>query len=523
MMTARKLDNRLYFGENLKILREHIPDESVDLIYLDPPFNSKADYNILFRETSGEPSEAQITAFEDSWHWTIETAKYYEEIVTTAPAKLVEMINGFKSFLGQNDMMAYLVMMCIRLLELKRVLKETGSIYLHCDPTASHYLKILMDTIFGKECYKSELIWCYSEREISKRYWNKKHDVILFFTKSPNDLHTFNWQDVAIPYSPGTLEKFNYTDSRGRKFQIRGRGGTYTGKQGLDIRLEKTHPELVYRDYLDKSPGVPPRDWMVIPVINRAAKERLGYPTQKPEALLEKIILASSRKGDVVLDPFCGCGTTIAVAHRLKRRWIGIDVTHLAINLIKWRMKSMFALKPNEDYRVIGEPEDLSGARELAQQNRYQFQWWALSLINARPYGDKKRGADTGIDGYLYFFEDMKKNKIVTKRAIVQVKSGKVSVKDIRDLGHVVQRENAEIGILLTLEKPTDPMKKEAMNSGFYQSSNFDKKFPRLQIYTIEQLLNGTKPIIPYTIPYHKNAQRVVVNEQFDLDYENND
>jgi site-specific DNA-methyltransferase (adenine-specific) len=523
VIAKKSLEKKLYYGENLDILRQHVPDECIDLIYLDPPFNSKADYNILFREPSDDPSEAQITAFGDTWHWTDETEETFAEIVEKTPARVVEMISGFRKFLGQNDMMAYLVMMCIRLIELRRVLKDTGSIYLHCDPTASHYLKVLMDTIFGKENFKSELIWCYSEREISKKYWNKKHDVILFYTKKADDKHIFNWKEVALPYSPGTIEKFNHTDSKGRKFQIRGKGGPYVGKQGLDIKLEKSHPEWIYRDYLDKSPGVPPRDWLIIPVINRAARERLGYPTQKPEALLEKIIKASSNKGDLILDPFCGCGTTLAVAHALKRNWIGIDITHLAINLIKWRMKKKFSLKPKKDYEVIGEPEDLAGANELAQNNRYQFQWWALSIIDARPFGDKKKGADSGIDGYLYFFEDMQKRKIIAKKAIVQVKSGKVSVRDIRDLGHVITREGSDIGILITLEDPSPQMKKEAISMGFYHSKSLGHKYPRMQILTIEELLAGKKPLIPFPIPYHKQAESVVIDEQFDLVNDNND
>ncbi|MCJ7508174.1 MAG: site-specific DNA-methyltransferase [candidate division Zixibacteria bacterium] len=503
------MENTLYYGDNLKILREHIPDNSVDLIYLDPPFNSKASYNILFKGPTGRPSEAQITAFEDTWHWTEEAEKTFQEIVEKAPAKAVKMMSAFRDFVGLNDVMAYLTMMCIRLIELRRVLKDTGSIYLHCDPTASHYLKILMDTVFGKENFRSEIVWCYTEREISKKYWNKKHDVIFFYTKKADDRHIFNWREVAIPYSPGTLEKFNYADKDGRRFQIRGKGGPYTGKQGLDISLEKTHPNWVYRDYLDKSPGVPPRDWWPIPVINRAARERLGYPTQKPETLLEKIIKASSDKGSIVLDPFCGCGTAMAVAQRLKRKWVGIDITHLAVNLIKWRLKNQFGLIPKKDYDVVGEPADFEGAKELAVQNRYQFQWWALSLIGARPYGDKKKGADTGIDGYIYFIDE--KGKI--KSAIVSVKSGKTSVKDIRDLCHIIEREKAEVGILMTLEKPTTPMKKEGIGKGYYESPS-GEKYPQIQILTIEEVLKGKKPALPNKLEPFKRARRHIENQE---------
>ena len=499
------MENTLYYGDNLKVLRRYVPDNSIDLIYLDPPFNSKATYNILFKEPTGKPSTAQITAFEDTWHWTEETERIFQEIVEKAPAKVVKMMVAFRDFIGINDVMAYLTMMCIRLLELRRVLKDTGSIYLHCDPTASHYLKILMDTVFGKENFRNEIIWCYSEREISKKNWNKKHDVIFFYTKKSNDKHTFNWKEVAIPYSEGTFKKFNYVDEAGRKFQIRGKGGPYVGEQGLDISLEETHPDWVYRDYLDKSPGVPPRDWWPIPVINRAAKERLGYPTQKPEAILERIILASSKEDDVVLDPFCGCGTTIAVSQKFKRKWIGIDITHLAINLIKWRLKHQFRLEPKIHYKVIGEPADLEGAKELAFQNRYQFQWWVLSLIDARPFGDKKRGADTGIDGYIYFMDEIDK----IKSAIVQVKSGKISVKDIRDLCHVIDREKANIGIFISLETPSSAMKKEAFLKGYYKSPP-GEKYPKIQILTLKEIFEGKKPRLPLKLDSFKRAQRYI-------------
>ncbi|MCX7989115.1 MAG: site-specific DNA-methyltransferase, partial [Aquificaceae bacterium] len=362
------MENLLYYGDNLRVLREYIKDESVDLIYLDPPFNSKADYNVLFKEPTGEPSQAQIVAFEDTWHWTEETERAYQEIVETAPPQVVDIMKAFREFLRRNDMLAYLTMMCIRLLELKRVLKPTGSIYLHCDPTASHYLKVLMDAVFGHKNFRNEIVWGYKDPSgKTSRFFRRKHDIILFYSKS--DEYNFYADAVRIPYSETTQRQIE-------------RGTISFGRRA------EGHPM-----------GKVPEDWWPIPIINSQAKERLGYPTQKPEALLERIILASSKEGDVVLDPFCGCGTTIAVAHRLDRKWIGIDITHLAINLIKWRLKTTFDLSAGKDYKVIGEPVDLSGARELASQDRFQFQWWALSLVEARPYADKKRGADKGIDG----------------------------------------------------------------------------------------------------------------------------
>lgn len=462
--------NVLYYGDNLNILRKYIPSDSIDLIYLDPPFNSKATYNILFKEPTGEPSEAQIAAFEDTWHWGDESERTFKEIVSSAPAKVGEMMTAFRKFIHENDMMAYLTMMCIRLLELKRVLKDTGSIYLHCDPTASHYLKILMDAIFGARNFQNEIVWHYTVGGKSLRRFARKHDIILFYTKSEN--FTFNGKAVGVPRKTGT-------HSFGGKIGVDEHGRRYQDK--------RTKEGKYYRYYLDE--GKVPEDVWLLESIQSQDKERLGYPTQKPEALLERIIKASSNEGDVVLDPFCGCGTTLVVAHRLNRKWIGIDITHLAISAMKWRLRRMF---PSIQYKVIGEPVDLAGARELAKQNKYQFQWWAVSLIGAQPYGNKKKGADTGIDGYLYFMDE--KDKV--KRAIVQVKSGKVSVNLIRDLIGVVEREKAEIGVFLTLEPPTKQMLKEAISQGFYQSP-LGKDYSKIQILTIEELLQGKKPDLP--------------------------
>ncbi|KWT79697.1 DNA methyltransferase [Candidatus Magnetominusculus xianensis] len=472
--------NSLFYGDNLYVLREHIPDVSVDLIYLDPPFNSKADYNILFKEQTGESSGAQITAFEDTWHWNEEAGRTFQNIVDTSPASVVEMMTAFKRFVGLNDMMAYLTMMCVRLVELRRVLKNTGSIYLHCDPTASHYLKILMDAIFGKKNFRNEIVWCYRGAGYPKKDFGRRHDIIFRYCKSSD--YIFNLDDVREEYAEATKERFKH----------------YIGniRNGKDFGTQSLNPL-----------GKQPDDWWQIQPIAPSSGERLGYPTQKPEVLLEKIILASSNADDTVLDPFCGCGTTITAAQKLKRQWIGIDITHLATNLIKKRLKDMFDLEPKKDYLVIGEPEDLTGAEELANQNRYQFQWWALSLINARPYGDKKKGKDTGIDGYIYFNEDMGK----VAKCIVSVKSGNVSVKDIRDLGHVMDREQAELGIFITLKEPTRDMNKEAAGKGLYRFTLLNKDYARIQILTIEDLFNGKKPDIPsiYQISTYKKAEAV--------------
>jgi site-specific DNA-methyltransferase (adenine-specific) len=450
--------NQLYYGDNLRVLREEIGGESVDLVYLDPPFNSAANYNVLFREASGEQSAAQITAFEDTWHWTHESEAAYEELVTDAPERLARLVEAMRQMLGTSDMMAYLVMMAPRLVELQRVLKPTGSIYLHCDTTASHYIKIMMDAVFGKQRFMNEIVWWYRKWSASRNRFLRNHDVIFFYTKS--EKHIFNIQ--YVPLSPSTLKRFG------------GKRQTFADED----RTRKITTE-------DESTGSYMPDVWSINALPAASSERLGYPTQKPEALLERIINASSDENDVVLDPFCGCGTTINVAERLKRRWIGIDITHLAVALIQNRLRETFGTELSP-YEVHGTPADTASAEALALKDRYQFQWWALSLVGARPAQDKKKGKDTGIDGLIRFLEIVGEP---ARTIVVQVKSGKVSSRDIRDLVGVLDREKAVIGIFITLQPPTRDMSKEAVSAGFYKSQWGN--FPRLQLLTIEDLLTG--------------------------------
>jgi site-specific DNA-methyltransferase (adenine-specific) len=474
------MDNTLYYGDNLVILRDFIKDDSVDLIYLDPPFNSKADYNILYKEPTGERSQAQITAFEDTWHWggAVDT---FNEIMDTAPTDVAQMMKSFKDFLGPNDMMAYLSMMCIRLTELRRVLKDTGSIYLHCDPTASHYLKILMDTIFGKMTFRNEVIWHYRRWSASANRYQGLHDVILFYTKSAKNIHTFNLQ--LMPYT----EKTNKRWKGQRMHNI----VTEEGKL-----LKTPAPE-------EEEKGANLGDVWQISIINSQARERLGYPTQKPESLLERIINVSSNEGDVVLDPFCGCGTSISVSEKLKRKWIGIDITYLAMKLIKDRLRDTYKLEAKKDYQVFGEPEDIASAIQLANEDKWKFQSWAVSLVDkVRNYVDAKKGSDRGIDGIMYFADSNDHKKV-----IIQVKGGHVSVKDINELCHVIDREKAEIGIFITLHKPTSHMTREAIEKGDYKAIS-GKRYPKIQILTIEQLLDGTQPKIPQTISVDKKAPK---------------
>ena len=519
--------NTLYYGDNLQVLREHIADESVDLIYLDPPFNSKRDYNVLFREASGEAPASQQTAFTDTWQYNVEAARTREEIgeisLRYGVPKLPQMVDGFIDVLGQNDVTAYLVMMAIRLLELKRVLKPTGSFYLHCDPTASHYLKILLDVIFGKENFRNEIIWkrtsAHSDAAQGRKQYGQIHDIIFFYTKS----NAFTWHPSYTEYDEKYIKDFyrHVEPETGRRFRLdnlSGPGGAAKGNPSYEVmgvtrhwryskakmeklieegRIIQTKPGTVpaYKRYLDEMPGVSLQDtWTDLNPISSQAAERLGYPTQKPEALLERIIKASSNEGDVVLDPFCGCGTTVSVAQGLKRQWLGIDVTYLAIALIENRLKGQHFREAKVDYQVVGVPADLASAFDLFQRDAYQFQFWALTLIAAFPAGgEKKKGADAGIDGLLQFV-DAGVAGVARKQQqiIVQVKGGtNVSVQHIRDLRGTIEREKAAMGFYICLAPPTKPMMQEAVAAGFYKSELRGVSYPRLQIRTVEELLAG--------------------------------
>ena len=535
--------NKLYYGNNLYILRDYVTDESVDLVYLDPPFNSNASYNVLFAERDGSQAASQIQAFEDTWRWDQTAAAAYQEVVEQGgePSRAMQ---AFRQLLGDNDMLAYLAMMAPRMIELGRVLKSTGSIYLHCDPTASHYLKLLMDAVFGARSFRTEIIWkrssAHSDTKQGRAQHGRIHDVILFYTKG----ESWTWNPVYIPYDEEYVEAFyRHTESEtGRRYRMdnlsaaRPGGDTQYewrvkrrkdgGEWESDLTDEWKNPRddweykgvppykgrywayskanmieyakagricytgtgvPCYKRYLDEMPGVPLQDvWTDINPIGSRAAERLGYPTQKPEALLERIIETSSNEGDIVLDPFCGCGTTIAVAERLGRRWIGIDITHVAVHLMKHRLKDTFGEEVINTYETLGEPVSMTDAQALAAQDPFQFECWALGLVGARRT-EKKKGADKGIDGRLYFHDDNGGGK--TKQVILSVKSGKPNVTHLRDLRGVLDREEAEIGVLITMQEPTKPMRTEAAGAGYYESPW--GKHPRLQILTVDELLQG--------------------------------
>jgi site-specific DNA-methyltransferase (adenine-specific) len=462
------IQNRtLFFGDNLKILEEKIPPESFDLIYLDPPFNSDKNYNVLFKEGKVD-SSAQIHAFEDTWEWTESTVELFNELKNSNSPKIAILVNSLSEFIGQNSMMAYLVNMIARLIPLHRVLKPSGSLYLHCDPTASHYLKVTLDVIFEKEKFKNEIIWHYRRWTGKAKMFQKLHDVIFFYTKTDN----YKFNDIFTSYTEG---------SKDRKLG------------GVLHRFKAGESYLVSEKSIDEK-GVRENDVWQIPFIAPSAKERLGYPTQKPEALLEKIILASSDEGDWVLDPFCGCGTTVAVAERLHRNWVGIDISMLAINVIAKRMRGHY---PNIQLNIDGIPADYEGAVKLAEEDKFAFQDWAISLIDANPpSGETKKGADRGIDGIILFYdrEDLQNPKL--RKIIVQVKGGHTSRADIATLKGDIDRENAPMGVLITLNEPTKEMEREASLAGQYKYSSL-ASFPKIQILSIKDYFNGKKILLP--------------------------
>lgn len=529
--------NTLYYGDNLDVLRRHIADASVDLVYLDPPFNSNQSYNVLFAEQDGSRAAAQIRAFEDTWRWDQAAAEAFEGVVERG-GKVAESLLGFRTFLGDSDMLAYLAMMAPRLVELHRVLKPTGSLYLHCDPTASHYLKMLLDAVFGPERFLNEVTWkrTHSHGNVGRNF-GSICDALLAYTRTD----AYTWVQQFAPFTPEYVEAtFKYADANGRRWQsvtlrnpgVRpnlhfpfkaSNGVTYQPHPngwGCDrVRLERYDREgrlhfpakptgaLRLKMYLDESPGVRLQNlWDDIPAIGSQAAERLGYPTQKPVALLERIIATSSNAGDTVLDPFCGCGTTIDAAQKLGRRWVGIDITHLAITLIKTRLHHTYG--DQAQYVTLGEPTTVEDAAALAASDPYQFQWWALGLVGARP-AEQKKGADKGVDGRLYFHDEREGGK--TKLAVFSVKAGHTHVTHLRDLRGVMEREGAALGVLLTMEDATKPMRAEAAGAGFYESPGWHTKHPRLQVFTVGELLEGKRvdmPPVQHTNVTYKRAPK---------------
>lgn len=514
--------NTLYFGDNLEVLRASIADRSVDLVYLDPPFNSGANYNIIFQpeKKSAAKATAQIQAFEDTWTWSAEADETYRRFVidrdlTRDPPgeRLIKLMTSMREYLGETPMMAYLTMMAPRLLELRRVLKDTGSIYLHCDPTASHYLKMLMDAVFGTENFRNEIVWKRFNFHADAKRFGRISDRILFFTKSDG----FKFDQVRVPLSEDYIaSKFTHVDEGGRKYRLdnlnppAGRGPVYdfhgvtkpwrvTQEKMLQLeregRIYTGSKVAQLKRYLDELDGQAVSDiWTDVAPINPQAAERMGYPTQKPQALLERIIQASSNEGDVVLDPFCGCGTAVAAAQKLNRQWVGIDITYLSIDLIAARLRKT-GLVEGKDFVIQGAPADVMGAEQLAARAPFQFQYWALSRIPGAMPSDRKTG-DHGVDGVLHFWDPAKASK--AGKGIISVK-GTIAVNPgmVRDLAGTVDHQDADFGILVTLQEPTEGMRTEARKAGVYKYNN-QREIPRLQIVSAADLF---KEYLPLQLP----------------------
>jgi DNA modification methylase len=530
-------DNLLWYGDNLDVLRE-MPEACVDLVYLDPPFNSKRSYNVLFHSKSGAESAAQIQAFDDTWHWSPQAEAQLDQLADgDAPYLVAEALNALRRLLGPGDMMAYLIMMAPRLVELRRVLKRSGCLYLHCDPTASHYLKLLLDSIFGPANFCNEIIWKRHNSRSTDQRWPRIHDTLLFYSKTRD----FKFVQAQVP---GDLAKIPHTliiGGDGQKYQtyeLTGAGVTKEGESGkpwrgfdpstfgrhwahsLNQREELDAAGLIHWPKPGSRGGFPRRRdpepfqpearvvtvgdvWTDIDRINQTAKERLGYPTQKPEALLARIITAATNVGDVVLDPFCGCGTSIDAAQRLDRRWVGIDVTYIAVDLIQKRLRHRYGAAIQDQYSVRGIPTDLEGAHALFRDNHFDFERWAVSIIDAQP--NERQTGDKGIDGRVRFHVD--RNKI--GQALVSVKGGQnLNPGMVRDLVGTVNRERAEMGIFLSLWKLTRGMHEEAARASTYTTPLTGQSYPRVQLMTVEELLNGRRPKMPPAIlPYIKADQ----------------
>lgn len=482
--------NRLFYGDNLEVLRKYIKDESVDLCYIDPPFNSKRNYNQIYNNIGEDKAQAQ--AFIDTWEWNSLAAEGFAQIMDNYQGKFtaqtIALIAGLKEVLGQGSLLAYLISITLRVVEIHRVLTLTGSFYLHCDPTSSHYLKLLLDSIFCPQGgdFQNELIWCYGSGGASKKHFSRKHDVIFFYSKSNE--YNFNVDSVREPYSSPHK--------------------SMTPKKVRDKSYVKMNPL-----------GRIPFDWLEVPILTNSAKERLGYPTQKPEALLERIIKASSNECDVILDAYCGCGTTVAVAQRLNRQWIGIDITYQSISLILRRIEQSLGSGVLDQIKLDGIPKDMKSAVALANRQddrtRKEFEKWAvLTYSNNRATINQKKGADRGIDGFAYFLEEGEGHR----KIVLQVKSGKVKSSDIRDLYGTMTREKAAMGIFITLQEPTSKMKDEAIACGIYQHKVMGRAYPCIQIVTIREILEENKRLdIPLSLEVLKSAEKQVNSKQLTI------
>ena len=515
--------NQLFYGDNLVVMQKQIDDETVDLCYIDPPFHSRRTYHRVYND--GKDEIGQTQAFVDTWVWG-QSAEIQRELLRSDQQdsrRLADTIDGLEKILGKGGMLAYLVNMAIRFAEIWRVLKPTGGFYLHCDSTASHYLKMILDAVFcdrgGK--FNNEIIWRRHYSHNDGKKLGCIHDTIFYYTKSRN--YTYHRQ--FIEYDAAYIAKhYHLTDENGRPFRSVSMNGAgqgearYFGEKRLapptgrhwiwaQDRINKALEEGIiyftpngvprYKQYLDAMRGVTVQDtWTDFYGLSSHDKERLGYATQKPLALLERIIKLSSNEGDLVLDAFCGCGTTLDAAYSLGRRWIGIDVTYNAISLILKRLKARFGNDVMQQIQLTGIPRDLEAASALAHKQddrlRKEFEKWVILTYtdNHAKINDMK-GSDRGMDGIA---------SVPAGKVVLSVKSGNVSVTDVRDLRGVMAREVAAAGVLLTLKVPSQPMRKEAAKWGSIADptgSHEPNKVQKLQIVTIQELLDGARMNLP--------------------------
>ncbi len=469
--------NKLYYGDNLTIMKQ-MPPESVDLIYLDPPFNSNRSYNLLYKNTTGLPIPEQVEAFCDTWELDFEKSELARDIPRVMQeygiaADAVQFWHHLVQALNADTkLLAYLVYMAVRLLEMYRVLKPSGSLYLHCDPTASHYLKIILDSIFGRSNFINEIVWCYKTGGRSNTSFPRKHDIIFWYAKNA-DNKTFNDKSIRLQRNTKTMHEPVLQDENGKRYQR----NIKNGKE--------------YRYYLDL--GILPNDyWVDIQAINPAAKERLGYPTQKPLALLERIIQASSNENDVVFDPFCGCGTTVEAAIRNHRQWLGCDIAIHSIKLIQDTRIRKYSLAEGKDYAIEGIPRSAEQARYLFEQDPFQFQHWAVEKTGG--FCSSKKTGDKGVDGRLYFEAGGTLCSMV-----LSVKGGGVKPADIRDLRGVLEREaDTELAGFISLREPTKAMLQEADAAGTYEYQGV--RYPRIQLLTVQALFDGKTWLCPSVV-----------------------
>jgi DNA modification methylase len=532
--------NKLYYGDNLTIM-QRMPKSCVDLIYLDPPFKSQQNYNLLYKTLTGKPVPEQAEAFCDTW----EMDSQKEELARNMPILMREYgiddyyVEFWRLWMQalrntQPHLLAYLIYMVQRLLHMKVILKQTGAIYLHCDPTASHYIKVMMDGIFGHENFRSEIIWKRTSAHSSAKRYGPVHDTILFYTKS----NRYVWNEQLGPYDQQYIDAFfTHKDESGRRWRrtdltgpgIRhGESGLpwrhfdptsigrhwgipfyfyekYKGITGEDLskydfieRFEKLDAVgLIHwpkkadgmpqgKRLLEDAKGIPLQDiWTDVRVMHSLAADRLGYPTQKPVELLDRIIRSSSKEGDVVFDPFCGCGTTIYAAEKANRKWIGCDIAILAIKLIREVLNEKFRLAEGRDYEVDGIPVSVEQGETLFRADPFQFQHWAVERVGGFP--TQKKGADLGIDGRMYF-----ETRDGLREMVISVKGGNIRPTDVRDLRGVLEREsNAELAGFISLRTPTKAMRDEAAKAGNYEYNGVN--YPRIQFLTIKEIVEDKR------------------------------